>query len=33
MEVRFKKPTTVTIVACNWSGGPTANVKYTFTYR
>jgi uncharacterized membrane protein len=33
IEVRFKKAQTVTIVACNWSGGPTANVKYTFTYK
>lgn len=33
MEVRFKKATTVTVVACNFSGGPTANVKTTFTYR
>ena len=23
----------VTIVACNWAGGPTANVKVTFTYK
>jgi hypothetical protein len=33
MTVRFKKPATVTIVACNFSGGPTANVKAVFTYR
>lgn len=33
MEVRFKKAQTVTIVACNFSGGPTASVKATFTYR
>jgi hypothetical protein len=33
MEIRFKKAQTVTIVACNWSGGPTANVKVTFTYK
>jgi uncharacterized membrane protein len=33
MDVTFKKPQTVTIVACNFSGGPTANVKYTFTYK
>lgn len=33
MELRFKKAQTVTIVACNWSGGPTANVKATFTYK
>ena len=30
-QVKFKKATTVLIVACNWSGGPTATVKYTFT--
>lgn len=33
MELRFKKAQTVTIVACNWSGGPTAEVKVTFTYK
>lgn len=33
IEVRFKKAQTVTIVACNWAGGPTANVKATFTYK
>jgi hypothetical protein len=33
MTVRFKKAQTVSIVACNFSGGPTANVKYVFTYR
>jgi hypothetical protein len=33
MEMRFKKAQTVTIVACNWAGGPTANVKVTFTYK
>ena len=31
-QVKFKKPTVVQIVACNWSGGPTGTVKYTFTY-
>jgi hypothetical protein len=32
-EVRFKKPQKVSIVACNWAGGPTASVKYTFTFK
>jgi hypothetical protein len=31
IQVKFKKPTAVQIVACNWSGGPTGTVKYTFT--
>ena len=33
IEMRFKKAQTVTIVACNWAGGPTADVKVTFTYK
>ncbi|MDT7538125.1 MAG: hypothetical protein QOI82_1710 [Actinomycetota bacterium] len=33
MELRFKKAQTVTIVACNFSGGPTGSVKVTFTYK
>ena len=33
IEVRFKKAQTVTVVACNFSGGPTANVKTTFVYK
>lgn len=33
IEVKFKKAQTVSIVACNWAGGPTATVKYVFTYR
>ena len=33
MQVKFKKPTTVAIIACNWAGGPTGTVKYTFTYK
>lgn len=28
---KLKKGETVTIRSCNFSGGPTANVKYTFT--
>ena len=27
----FTKPTAVSIVACNWSGGPTGEVTDTFT--
>jgi len=27
-----KAKTKVNIIACNWAGGPTATVKYTFTY-
>lgn len=29
---KFKKAGTVNIIACNWAGGPTGTVKYTFTY-
>ena len=32
IEVKLKKAQTVSIVACNWSGGPTGKVTYTFTY-
>jgi hypothetical protein len=32
IDVKLKKPQTVSIVACNWAGGPTGQVKYTFTY-
>ena len=32
-QIKFKKPGSVFIVACNWSGGPTGTVKYTFTYK
>ena len=31
--VKFKKAGVVKIVACNWSGGPTGQVKYTFTFK
>ncbi len=31
IEVKLKKAATVSIVACNWSGGPTGTVTYTFT--
>ena len=30
--IKIKKPDTISIIACNWAGGPTATVKYTFTY-
>lgn len=29
---KIKKAGTYKIIACNWVGGPTADVKYTFTY-
>lgn len=32
-QVKFKKPGVVKIVACNWSGGPTGQVTYTFTFK
>ncbi len=32
-DVSFKKATKITIVACNWAGTPTANVKYSFTFK
>lgn len=31
-QVKFKKATEVDIVACNWAGGPTGEVTYTFTF-
>ena len=31
ISVKLKKAQTVQIVACNWSGGPTGTVTYTFT--
>ncbi len=33
IEARFKKKTSVTIRACNFSGGPTANVTYKITAK
>jgi hypothetical protein len=33
IQYKFKKATSVTIVPCNWAGGPTGQVKYTFTYK
>ena len=30
-QVKFKKAGEVQIVACNWAGGPTGEVTYTFT--
>ncbi len=32
MDVKFKKGQMVTIDACNFAGGPTAEVTYVFTY-
>ena len=32
MDVKFKRPGEVFIDACNFAGGPTAVVTYTFTY-
>ena len=29
--LKLKKPGVIQIVACNWSGGPTGTVTYTFT--
>lgn len=31
ISIKLKKPTDLRIVACNWSGGPTGEVTYTFT--
>ena len=31
-SMKIKKPGTFKLIACNWAGGPTATVKYTFTY-
>jgi hypothetical protein len=33
IEARFKKKTSVTIRACNFTGGPTANVTYKITAK
>ncbi len=33
VSVKFKKAQPVSIVACNWAGGPTGQVKYTFTFK
>ncbi|MBC7374682.1 MAG: hypothetical protein H7323_11900 [Frankiales bacterium] len=32
IQTKFKKPTEVLIDACNFTGAPTAEVTYTFTY-
>lgn len=32
IKFKVKKPGGLVIVACNWAGGPTAEVEYTFTY-
>lgn len=31
VTAKLKKATTVNIVSCNWAGGPTGSVKWTFT--
>lgn len=31
-QIKLKKAGLVQIVACNWSGGPTGQVTYTFTF-
>jgi hypothetical protein len=33
LEVTLKKAATLRIGVCNYLGGPSANAKYTFTYR
>lgn len=33
VDVSFKKSQKVSIIACNWAGGSTGNVKYVFTYK
>jgi hypothetical protein len=33
LELKLKKAATLKIGVCNYLGGPTANAKYTFTYR
>ena len=32
LTFKIKKADSFIIVACNWAGGPTGKVKYTFTY-
>ena len=33
VSLKLKKKTDVQIVACNWAGGPTGTVTYTFTFK
>ena len=33
VDISFKRPEKVQIVNCNWAGGPTAKVTYTFTFK
>ena len=33
MDVKFKRATEILIDSCNFAGGPTATVTYTFTYK
>jgi hypothetical protein len=32
VKIKIKKAETVTVVACNWAGAPTATVNLTFTF-
>ena len=32
IKIKMKKAEKVTVVACNWAGGPTATVNLTFTF-
>lgn len=33
LQVKFKKAADVQIIVCNWAGGPTGEVTYTFTFK
>ncbi len=33
LAAKFKKAAVAKIVACNWAGGPTGTVTYTFTFK
>jgi hypothetical protein len=33
VDVKLKKASTLNIAVCNYLGGPSANVKYTYTYK
>ena len=33
LELKLKKAATLKIGVCNYAGGPSANAKYTFTYK
>ena len=32
-QVKYKKAATIRIAVCNFAGGPTASVKYSYTYK